>query len=100
MKPETINRQAKELLDNSKITARLDFLKLEHGRRHNVTVDDIIAELEEARQLALKTDKAGPAVQASMGKARLYGFDKVILDHMSSDGTMRPTAPVYNIVNK
>ena len=38
MKPESINRKAKELLDNVKITARVAELQAEHKERHNVTV--------------------------------------------------------------
>jgi len=44
MKPETINRKAKELLDNGKITARVDHLHDLARRRHEVTVDRVIAE--------------------------------------------------------
>lgn len=90
MSPESINRKAKELLDNGKIAARLEELKKAIIVKHNITVESILAELEEARQLAMETGKAGPAVQASMGKAKLVGLDKQIIDHTSSDGTMSP----------
>ena len=74
MKPETVNRTAKQLLDNRKIAARLDELREEHAKRHEITVDDLVAELEEARKLAFETDKAAAAVQATMGKAKLLGL--------------------------
>ncbi len=74
MKPETVNRTAKQLLDNSKIAARLDELREEHAKRHEITVDTLVAELEEARKLAFETDKAAAAVQATMGKAKLLGL--------------------------
>ena len=79
MKPETVNRTAKQLLDNRKIAARLDELREEHAKRHEITVDTLVAELEEARKLAFETDKAAAAVQATMGKAKLLGLvvDKV-----------------------
>lgn len=81
MKPETINRSAKALLDDPKITARIDELKAEHAKRHEITVDDLIAELEEARQLAIDTSQSGSAVTATMGKAKLLGLDKQLVEH-------------------
>lgn len=46
-----------------------------------VTVESLIAELEEARQVGLKTETAGPMVSATMGKAKLMGLDKQIIEH-------------------
>lgn len=74
MKPETINRNAFEQLQHSKISARVNELKQIHMNRHIVTVDSITAELEEARQLALTVQAPAPAVSASMGKAKLHGL--------------------------
>lgn len=82
MKPETINRKAKEQLDNGKIAARIAELQGEIKKRHNVTVDSLIKELEEARQSALtaETPQSSAAVAATMGKAKLTGLDKVIVE--------------------
>ena len=44
MKPETINRAAKELIDNPKITARVAQLEDLQLKRHQVTADRVIAE--------------------------------------------------------
>ncbi len=76
MKPETVNRTAKELLDNPKIAARLAELKAAHVERHEITVDDLIRELEEARSIAMAGERQQPAamVAASMGKAKLLGL--------------------------
>ena len=62
------------------------------AEKHAVTVDTLIAELEEARQAALtaETPQSAAAVGASMGKAKLCGLDKQIIDHQSSDGSMTP----------
>lgn len=76
MKPETINRKAKELMDNGKISARVAELQASHVERHNVTVDSISTELEEARKAALEADQNNAAIQASMGKAKLHGLLK------------------------
>ena len=53
MKTETINTKAKELLKHGPITVRISELQDGHKERHGITVDDLIAELEEARQLFL-----------------------------------------------
>ncbi len=76
MSPVTINRSAKELLDNRKITARVSDLRMAAVKRNEVTVDDLLIELEEARKTALTapTPQSGAAVSATMGKAKLLGF--------------------------
>ncbi len=100
MKPESINRKAKELLDNGKIAARVAELQGEIKQRHNVTVDSLIAELEEARKAALtaETPQSSAAVAATMGKAKLVGLDKQIVDHTSSDGSMTPKPTTIQLV--
>ncbi len=88
MKPESINRKAKELLDNGKIAARVAELQGEIKQRHNVTVDSLLKELEEARKAALgaETPQASAAVAATMSKAKLTGLDKQVIEHIGKDG--------------
>lgn len=95
MKPETVNRKAKELLDHGKISARIEALQEEHRERHKITVDDLLAELEEARQVALgqSNPQTSAAVAATMGKAKLLGLDKQILEHSGPNGGPIPTMP-------
>lgn len=78
MKEASINVNASKLLVDAKVALRLDELKNQHAQRHNITVDDLIKELEEARKAALKADnpQSSAAVAATMGKAKLLGFDK------------------------
>lgn len=78
MLPSSINCKASELLDNVKITDRINELRSSVMQRHKITVDDLLAELEEARAMAIKTEKAGPMAQATMGKAKLLGLDKQV----------------------
>lgn len=96
MNTNTVNRKAKELLDNGKITARVEQIKREHKKRHNMTVDDLLLELEEARQAALGAEnpQSSAAVAATMGKAKILGLDKQVIDHTSSDGSMSPPQPL------
>lgn len=95
MKPETVNRKAKELLDHGKISARIEALQEDHRERHKITVDDLLAELEEARQVALgqNNPQTSAAVAATMGKAKLLGLDKQILEHSGPNGGPIPTMP-------
>ena len=74
MKPETVNRKAFDLLENGKIGARVQQLQAEHRRAHNVTIESLTKELEEARTLAIANGQASAAVQATMGIAKLHGL--------------------------
>lgn len=106
MKPESVNRLAKDLLDNIKITSRLNELQNEHKERHDITVDTLLAELEEVRTLALVpkgengTLQLNVAVNAIMGKAKLLGLDKKVVDNISSDGSMSPNLTVEFVDNE
>ena len=95
MNENTVNREASRLLDNHKVATRLDIIRKEHAMRHNITVNSLLLELEEARKTALDSMKleklqVAAAVAATMGKAKLLGMDKQVIDHTSSDGTMTP----------
>ena len=74
-KPETINRNAKKLMDNNKIVARLGELQTAHAARHNVTVDCLTAALIADRALARANKQSGAAITATMSIAKLHGLD-------------------------
>ena len=103
MADESINVKACELLKNGKIAVRLNELKDEHAKRHAITVDTLLAELEEVRSLALVPRgeigavQLNVAVNAIMGKAKLLGLDKKVVDNISSDGSMS-AKPIFTIV--
>ena len=86
MKPETVNRKAKELLDNGKITARVAELQAGHQERHDVTVDSLTEELEDARSLATKNEQPSAVVSAVMGKAKIHGMLTDKHEHSGPDG--------------
>lgn len=73
MKPASINRMAKDLMDNLKITSRVNELRALSVQRHLVTVDSLTAELDELKVLARDNNQFSPAVSAVMGKAKLHG---------------------------
>lgn len=87
-KPETVNRKAKELLDNGKIAARCLGLRDVAVQRLALTVEDLVAELDEARQIALAAAKpqSAAAVSATMGKAKLLGL---VVDKQETSTTLR-----------
>src|SRR5665647_410030 len=76
MKPTSINRSAKSLMDNPKIAARIEQLRAPIIERHNQTVNDLLIELETARIAALSFEQASAAVSATMAKAKLLGYDQ------------------------
>lgn len=93
MNNESINTKAKELLKNGPITVRLDELKSSHQQRHNITVDNLLGKLERIYNEAMERDtpQFSSAVNAVMGQAKILGFDKQVIDHTNSDGSLRPT---------
>lgn len=74
MKKESVWRKAVELFDNVKVAARVEELQLEHRKRHNVTVDSLTSELEEARNLAKEINNPSAAVAAIVAKGKLHGL--------------------------
>jgi len=83
MPDESIRVKAHEVLHNVNVALRIDKLKAAAVKRNAITVDDLIAELEEARQAALQAEtvQASAATGATMGKAKLLGMDKQVLEH-------------------
>ena len=86
MNENTVHRNASALLDNNKVATRLEQIRKEHAMRHNITVDSLLIELEEARKTALDAGKleklqVAAAVSATMGKAKLLGLDKQVIEH-------------------
>ena len=67
---------ASRLASNGQVRARLAELQERAAVRAELTLADIIDELEEARQVALTaaTPQSGSAVAATMGKAKLLGL--------------------------
>lgn len=86
--------KANELMKKEKIIKEIARLREEHAKRHRQTVDDLLLELEDARLAGMKSDKPNVAVQATMGKAKLLGLDKQLVEH---SGEIKNTAPTINI---
>jgi phage terminase small subunit len=97
MSPAVINVKACEILKKGKIAVRVNELRGEIKERHNISVDSLIKELEEARQIALSaiTPQTGAAVTATMGKAKLTGLDKQIIEISGEISTRKVLSDFY-----
>ena len=98
MKPESVHRKARELIENVKVSARIDELRAEAAKAHRCTVDSLLRELEEARTVALscETPQSSAAVAATMGKAKLCGLDKQLVELSGGvDVTVRSKAEMF-----
>lgn len=82
----TIAVDASRLLDKPNVNRRIAMLRETHAKRHNVTVDSLVAELEQIKQIALsaETPQSSAAVAAVMGKAKLTGLDKQLIEMSGS----------------
>ena len=98
MSDKSVWEHASRLLKDVKVRARVEELKAEHRKRHNLTVDDLLGELEEARVAAMTCEKpqAAAAVGATMGKARILGLDKQVLEHQNAAVTVVVNRPDGN----
>lgn len=82
----TVAVDASRLLDKPNVNRRIAMLRETHAKRHNVTVDSLVAELEQIKQIALsaETPQSSAAVAAVMGKAKLTGLDKQLIEMSGS----------------
>lgn len=92
MKDRSLHVEACRYLKNPSVSLMIQQLREQHRERHNVTVDDLIEELEEARQAGFEFESASAMVSATMGKAKLLGLDKQLIDITSNgDSINRPS---------
>ena len=63
---------ASQLANKPHIVTRVRELQARALKRHDVTIDELAAQLEEARQLAMAAGQPAAAVSAVMAKAKLY----------------------------
>ena len=83
---------ASQNLTKPEIAEAIDAHKLMVNKRCGITLQSLIDELEEARVAALtaETVQSSAAVAATQAKAKLTGMDKLVIDNISSDGSMTP----------
>lgn len=73
--PESQARsKAHRIASRDDVKRRVVELRQMQAKRHNVTVDTLIEELEQAREVGMQEGQSGAMVAATMGKAKLLGF--------------------------
>lgn len=74
MKPETVNRAAKDLLDNPKITARLAELREPAVRAAKLTLESHLEDLRALRDRAAEAGQYGAAITAETNRGKAAGL--------------------------
>ena len=102
MAATTIGREGYNTLQKPQVQARLEELRKNVMERHEITVDTLLAELEEARKAALDADtpQTSAAVSATMGKAKLLGLDKKIVELTGKNGAPIETSSTVTVDQK
>ncbi|MCT4654247.1 MAG: hypothetical protein N4A65_00395 [Cohaesibacter sp.] len=65
---------ASRLRNDANIRARVQELKERASKRHDVTIESVLKELEEARLIARKCEQGSAMVSATKAKAQLMGL--------------------------
>jgi phage terminase small subunit len=95
-KDETVWCNSSQLASKANVAQRIQELQDQSMVVHNTTMETLLNELEQARQLAMDVEKlnrkpqVGAAVSAINSKMKLLGLDKTTINHTSDDGTMSP----------
>lgn len=90
-KDNVVHVKACELLANGKVTVRVSQLQAGHAKRHEITVNDLVAKLDATYEAASKDGAHAAAVSAVMGVGKLLGL---IVDRNQLSGDA--TNPVRN----
>lgn len=77
---------ASRLSTNVNIKQRVAELQAAAAERATITVHDIVDQLDEDRAFARKLEAPAPAIQATMGKAKVLGFLTDKVEHTGKDG--------------
>jgi len=93
MKSKTINEKASRLLKEGKVRARIKELQERAMEKHDISVDSLTNELEQARMLAMINKAAAAMVSATMGKAKLHGL--LVDNHKLSGDPDNPLNPIH-----
>jgi len=68
------DQAASRLAKSVKVKARIQEIAAMAAKRHEISEDSLLEELEQARLAALENQQASAAVAATMGKAKLCGM--------------------------
>lgn len=82
MKPATVNRSAKELLDNPKIAARLAELRKPVIQAAQITLESHLARLHALSEAAESERQYGAAINAEIARGKAAGIHVEKSEHM------------------
>lgn len=88
-KDNAVHVKASALMADGKVRVRVDELRAKAADKVAITVQTLIQELEEARAAALQagpSPQSSAAVAATMGKAKLLGLDKQVVELTGKNG--------------
>lgn len=87
-KDETVHNKAYVLSTRGEVKARYEELQEQALKDHGVTIKSLLEELEVTRGIALgaETPQSSAAVSATMGKAKLVGLDKHVVEITGKGG--------------
>lgn len=90
-------------LKRDRVQDAMAVFRADVAERNRITEDDLLVELEEARQAALKAGVAqsSAAVAATMGKAKLMGFLTDRIDHTTNGESIQSgLGHFYNVYDQ
>ena len=73
-KMATVNRKAKELLDNGKIAARIKELQDRGQRKHDITIETLTEMYKEAFSMGKEIEQPAAMNGSATGLAKLHGL--------------------------
>mgnify|MGYP003562060181 FL=1 len=73
MKPESINRKAKDVIDNVKIAARIEALRKPALKRAQMTLEGHLEDLQKLRNMAVKASQFSAAISAEIARGKASG---------------------------
>ena len=81
MADASVNRKAKELLDNGKIAARIAELRAPVAEAAQITLADHLQTLGGLRDKAIAAGKYGPSIQAEIARGKASGLYVEKVEH-------------------
>lgn len=99
MKPETVSRNAKALLDNNKIATRLGDLRQPVVERAQLTLESHLARLEELSRKAEEAEQFSAAITAETNRGKAAGLYTEKLEHTGPGGSSLQIASTVTFVN-
>jgi hypothetical protein len=73
-KPNSVWACSSRLLGQAMVKRRIDELRAMQGVKHRITVDSLLSDLAQDRDLARRLEQPGAALQATQLMAKLTGF--------------------------